>query len=82
MKGQIVKPISAVEYIRMSTELQRYSVLKQQQKIAEYVLLHLITVIRTYKDEGKSGLKIKTREALQSMLDIVTSERADFDLIY
>ena len=44
MKDQVVKPIRAVEYIRMSTDLQRYSVLNQQQRIAEYALLHGITV--------------------------------------
>jgi DNA invertase Pin-like site-specific DNA recombinase len=81
MKDQIVKPIRAVEYIRMSTDLQRYSVLNQQQRIAEYALLHGITVIRTYKDEGKSGLKINRREALQSLLDVVSTGRADFELI-
>ncbi|WP_197347319.1 recombinase family protein, partial [Ralstonia pseudosolanacearum] len=40
-----------------------------------------IEVVRTYADEGKSGLRIDGREALQSLIRDVTNGRADFQAI-
>jgi DNA invertase Pin-like site-specific DNA recombinase len=71
----------AAEYVRMSTEHQQYSTLNQSQKIREYAERRGITIVRTYADEGKSGLSISGRAALQRLIADVESCKADFSLI-
>ncbi len=50
--------IPVAQYVRMSTEHQRYSTENQQLAIAEYAKRHGIRIVRTYADAGKSGLRI------------------------
>ena len=47
--------IHAVQYLRMSTEHQKYSTENQSDVIAEYAERNGMKVILTYADEGKSG---------------------------
>jgi hypothetical protein len=42
----------------MSTEHQQYSTENQGDKIKEYAARNDIEIVRTYADEGKSGLNI------------------------
>lgn len=62
----------------MSTEHQKYSTENQSEAIARYASQRNISVVRTYADEGKSGLKLDGREALRRLIDDVESGRADF----
>lgn len=71
----------AAQYVRMSTEHQQYSTENQADKIQEYALRRGIEIVRTYADEGKSGLRIDGREALQRLLKDVESGDADFNAI-
>lgn len=71
----------AVRYVRMSTEHQQYSTENQADKITEYAVKRGIEIIRTYADEGKSGLRIEGRNGLQELLRIVESGQADFKII-
>ena len=71
----------AAEYVRMSTEHQQYSTENQRDKIREYAARRGIEIIRTYADEGKSGLRIDGRSALQRLLKDVESGVADFQVI-
>ena len=48
----------AAQYVRMSTEHQQYSTHNQADKIKEYAERRNIEIVRTYADEGKSGLFI------------------------
>lgn len=73
--------LRAAEYVRMSTEHQQYSTQNQCDKIREYAASRGIEVVRTYADEGKSGLRIDGREALQSLIRDVTTGRPDFQAI-
>lgn len=73
--------IPAVEYVRMSTDSQKLSIPFQQRTIRQYAEEHGMEVIRTYADEGKSGLKLKGREALIRLLMEVQEGRADFKVI-
>ena len=73
--------VRAAQYVRMSTEHQRYSTENQADIIAQYAARRGIAIIRTYADEGKSGLNIGGREALQRLIDDVQSGRADFTTI-
>jgi DNA invertase Pin-like site-specific DNA recombinase len=65
----------------MSTEHQQYSTENQADKITEYASKRGIEIIRTYADEGKSGLRIEGRLGLQELLRIVESGQADFQII-
>ena len=71
----------AAQYVRMSTEHQQYSTNNQADKILEYAQKRGIQIVRTYADEGKSGLSIGGRASLQKLIADVESGEADFNLI-
>lgn len=71
----------AAEYVRMSTEHQQYSTKNQAEHIREYAKQRGIQIIRTYADQGKSGLRIDGRQALQHLIQDVQSGSADFQII-
>src|SRR5476651_2148639 len=78
---QVVQTMRAVEYVRMSTEHQQYSTENQRDRIREYAIRHGIEIIRTYADEGKSGLRIDGRQALQQLIRDVEGGNANFQTI-
>jgi len=40
----------AAQYVRMSTDYQRYSIENQAAVIAAYAQLHKLSIVRTYRD--------------------------------
>ncbi|TPN57463.1 recombinase family protein [Mesorhizobium sp. B1-1-7] len=67
--------VPAAQYLRMSTEHQRYSLENQRAAISEYAEMRGFAVVRTYADAGKSGLSLKGRDGLQRLLaDVVTGQ--------
>jgi DNA invertase Pin-like site-specific DNA recombinase len=78
---QSTKALRAAQYVRMSTDYQRYSIENQAVVIAAYAQAHNLTIVRTYRDEGESGLRLKNRAGLIRLLDDVQSDHADFDHI-
>ncbi|MET4736708.1 DNA invertase Pin-like site-specific DNA recombinase [Bradyrhizobium japonicum] len=78
----VPKPCTrAAQYVRMSTDHQRYSIDNQTEAIAAYAARRGLTVIKTYRDDGKSGLDIGGREGLQGLIRDVKSGNAGFDHI-
>jgi DNA invertase Pin-like site-specific DNA recombinase len=71
----------AAEYVRMSTEHQQYSTENQRQTIRQYAEERGMTIVRTYTDAGKSGLRIDGRDALKQLIHDVENGKADFDAI-
>src|SRR5574340_1124506 len=71
----------AAQYVRMSTEHQQYSTENQADKIREYAARRGIGIVKTYADEGKSGLRIDGRQALQRLIKDVETGAADFQII-
>jgi DNA invertase Pin-like site-specific DNA recombinase len=71
----------AVEYVRMSTEHQRYSTDNQHEAIQRYADKRGYEIVRTFADEGKSGLRLDGREALKELLREVESKTANFAAI-
>lgn len=65
----------------MSTDHQQYSTQNQAEKIREYAEHRGIQIVRTYADEGRSGLRIDGRQALQQLIEDVESGAADFQII-
>ena len=74
-------PIHAAEYVRMSTEHQRYSTDNQRDEIRRYAAHRGYEIVRTYADEGKSGLNIGGREGFRALIADVKSGNADFSVI-
>jgi DNA invertase Pin-like site-specific DNA recombinase len=71
----------AAQYVRMSTDHQRYSTANQRQVIAAYAAERNIDIVRTYTDDGRSGLTIIGRGGLQELIADVQFARTDFDCI-
>ena len=74
-------PTRAAQYLRMSTEHQRYSLHHQANVIAEYAKARGYVVVRTYSDAGKSGVQLRGRPALSQLLADVVGGDADFSTI-
>lgn len=74
-------PIRVTQYLRMSTENQRYSTENQQNAIAEYAEKHGYVVVASYIDAGKSGLSLKGRDALKQLLSDALATPRFFDAI-
>jgi len=76
-----IEPVPAAQYLRMSTENQRYSLINQAEAIAQYAEARGYAVNRSYFDPGKSGLTLKERKGLQALLsDALRSDR-DFQAV-
>ncbi len=75
---QSQKALRAAQYVRMSTDLQKYSIENQAVVIAAFAQLHHLTIVRTYRDEGESGLRIKNRLGLTQLIKDVQSGSADY----
>lgn len=73
--------VRAAEYVRMSTEHQKYSTENQSDAIREYAERHGMEIVRTYSDAGKSGLRIEGREGLKRLLGDVEAGNPGFDVI-
>lgn len=71
----------AAEYVRMSTEHQKYSTDNQAAEIRAYAERRGFTIVRTYADEGKSGLSIDGRSSLQRLLADIDSGEVDYEAI-
>ncbi len=74
-------PKPAAQYIRMSTEHQQYSTENQADMIREYAQKRGFSIVKTYADEGKSGLRIEGRDALRQMIDDAKSGDAGYQAI-
>lgn len=74
-------PIRAAQYVRMSTDHQDNSIQNQLDLIAAYARTRNIAIVRTYSDEGRSGLRLDDRPALRNLLDAVQHGMADFQVI-
>lgn len=73
--------VRAAQYVRMSTEHQQYSTDNQASAIARYAQSRGYEIVRTYADEGKSGLNLGGRAALTGLLADIESGTADFEAI-
>jgi DNA invertase Pin-like site-specific DNA recombinase len=65
--------VPAAQYVRMSTEHQKYSLENQSAAIDEYATAHGFSVVRTYHDSARTGVVIKRRSGLRQLLQDVVS---------
>lgn len=80
-RGSVAEPISAAQYIRMSTEHQRYSPDSQRTAIATFADTRGFEIVETYVDAGRSGLTLAGRPALKQLFADVLSGEASFRAI-
>lgn len=78
------RALCAAQYVRMSTDHQRYSIENQAAAIATYAQVRGLEIVRTYRDDGESGLGIRNRPGLTGLIADVRQGRVNFDhiLIY
>jgi DNA invertase Pin-like site-specific DNA recombinase len=75
------KFVRAAQYVRMSTEHQKYPTENQAEAMQQYAARRGIEIVRTYADEGKSGLRLDGRDALKQLIEDVQNGTADFTTI-
>lgn len=75
------RPHLAAQYLRMSTDHQRYSLGNQRAFIADFAKHRGIEIVQTYEDEGRSGVTVDGRPGLQRLLSDVLSGGAPFSTI-
>jgi len=79
--GAIQRPARAAQYVRMSSDHQKYSTQNQADVIVAYAAGRGLAIVRTCSDEGLSGLGIGWRDGLKQLIADVQSERIDFDCV-
>ncbi len=76
MDSNVRVPVS--QYLRMSTEHQRYSLDNQASAIEKYAESHGFSVIQTYSDAARSGVVFRRREGLKQLIQDVVKH----DVLY
>jgi DNA invertase Pin-like site-specific DNA recombinase len=71
----------AAQYIRMSTDRQDCSPIVQRETLAKYAADNRIDIVQTYTDEGISGLTLRERSGLRSLLADIADARNDFGVV-
>jgi DNA invertase Pin-like site-specific DNA recombinase len=79
--GRAEATVRAAEYVRMSTDQQQYSTQNQSAAIAAYAAAHAMAIVKTYRDEGRSGVRIKGRHALQCLLADIRNGDKDYEVV-
>lgn len=65
------KRAQAAEYLRMSTDKQCYSIANQREAIRIYAESEGLEIVASYVDEARSGVTMKRRDGLKSLLSDV-----------
>jgi len=73
--------IRAAQYVRMSTDHQKYSPNSQNDVNESYARSRGMEIVLTYYDPGISGLHIDGRDALKQLIEDVQSKNRPFDVI-
>jgi len=76
--GEVVR---AAMYVRMSKDSQYYSIENQSDAILRYAMAKGYEVVRTYTDRSRSGLTLRGRDGLKSLLADVAAGRADYGVV-
>lgn len=71
----------AAQYVRMSTEHQRYSTENQADAILQYADERGYRIIQTYSDAGKSGLRIQGRAGLTRLIQDIEAGQTTFETV-
>jgi len=78
-RGSGPTPVAA--YMRMSTDMQQYSILNQSRAIAAYAKQRDMVVVRIYRDDGRSGLDIEHRPGLLGLMEDIQRGHPGYEAI-
>lgn len=73
--------VRAAVYVRMSTDVQDLSIEQQLDYIARYAAGMQYELVRIYRDQGKSGVTLRRRPGLQSLLAEVVAGGHGFTVL-
>ena len=73
--------VHVAQYLRMSTDHQRYSIPAQKAAIASYAEARGYSLVATCENHGVSGLSLQKRNGLKHLLADLRGGAAGFDLI-
>jgi DNA invertase Pin-like site-specific DNA recombinase len=73
--------VPAVQYLRMSTEHQQYSLENQSAAIQNYATRHGFEIVQTYLDAARTGVVLKRRNGLRQLLKDVVTGNAPYRVI-
>ena len=74
-------PIPAAQYLRKSDDDQKYSTENQSIANHAYAARRGRIIVRSYRDDGISGLTFDKRDALKQLIDDVQAGNTDFQTI-
>ena len=80
-KDSADRPARAAAYVRMSTDLQKYSTDNQFEAIRRYAEQRGFEISQIYEDSGRSGLKVDGRDGIQRLMKDVQSPTRAFEAI-
>ncbi|NUZ07677.1 recombinase family protein [Piscinibacter koreensis] len=73
----------AAQYVRMSIDKQDLSPAVQKEAIAAYAAARNLQIVATYEDEGRSGVHLKNRPGLMTLLrDVTEANQFSTVLVY
>lgn len=75
------KARNAAQYVRMSTEHQKYSTENQADAVKRYADERGYEIVRTYSDAGKSGLRIQGRDGLTQLIEDIQAGQSEFETV-
>jgi len=73
--------LKAAQYLRASTDHQKFSIENQQQVIAQYAAFRGIEIVRTYTDPARTGVTMRKRAGLKRLISDVQNGHPGFNII-
>lgn len=74
-------PIPAAQYLRSSTGSQAYSLANQADSIERYASLNGFCIVQSFEDKGRTGLTLRHRPGLRSLLTEITRGTPGFQVV-
>ncbi|MBL8558729.1 MAG: recombinase family protein [Hyphomonadaceae bacterium] len=71
----------AVQYLRMSTDHQRYSLENQAAAIARFAAAQGFSIVGVYEDAGRSGLTFSSRPGLRRLIGDISAGSLDAEAL-
>jgi DNA invertase Pin-like site-specific DNA recombinase len=73
--------IPVAQYLRASSEHQKYSTANQSLINEAYAATHGMVIVRSYTDRGRSGLDFERRDAWKQLIEDAEKGKAEFEAI-
>ncbi len=80
-EGHTPKTRKAAQYVRMSTEHQKYSTENQADAVKRYADERGYEIVKTYSDAGKSGLRLQGRAGLIQLIEDIQAGQSEFETV-